>query len=144
MSGIPSAQLALETENHRLRERIAGLERMLAGESAQQSALSDREWSHDGSDQSYKTLAELVQRAPFGIYIVDSQFRIMHINACLGNWTVPQRAAGNRARLGRDNANALAGHGCCRNHRGLSPHPQYRRTALCAQRIQPASRRGIR
>ena len=81
MSGILSAQLALETENHRLRERIAGLERMLAGESAQQSALSDREWSHDGSDQCYKTLAELVQRAPFGIYIVDSQFRIVHINA---------------------------------------------------------------
>ena len=144
MSGIPSAQLALETENHRLRERIAGLERMLAGESAQQSALSDREWSHDGSDQSYKTLAELVQRAPFGIYIVDSQFRIVHINAA--SETGLFRSV--RPVIGRDLAetmrNALAGHGCCRNHRGLSPHPQYRRTALCAQRIQPASRRRIR
>ena len=81
MSGIPSAQLALEIENRRLRERIAGLERMLAGELAQQSALSDRERSKDGVDQSHKNLAELVERAPFGIYIVDSQFRIVHGNA---------------------------------------------------------------
>ena len=81
MSGIPSTQLALETENRRLRERIAGLERMLAGELAHQSALSDGDGPEKPVDQSYKMLAELVERAPFGIYIVDSQFRIAHINA---------------------------------------------------------------
>jgi len=81
MSGMPSAQLALEIENRRLRERIAGLERMPAGELAPQAALSERERPHDGLDRSYELLAELVERAPFGIYIVDSQFSIVHVNA---------------------------------------------------------------
>ena len=85
MSGIPSAQLALENENRRLRERIAELERMLGetqpGESAHQSALSGRKQPEEHVNQSYKMLAELVERAPFGMYIVDSQFRIAHLNA---------------------------------------------------------------
>src|SRR5690242_708267 len=81
MSGIPLAQLALENENRRLRERIAGLERKLAEKLAHQSALSDRNGPEQPLDQSDKMLAELVERAPFGIYIVDSQFRIAHINA---------------------------------------------------------------
>jgi len=79
MSGIPSTQLALENENRRLRERIAGLERMVAGGLAHQSALSDG--PEKPIDQRYKMLAELVERAPFGMYIVDSQFRIAHLNA---------------------------------------------------------------
>ena len=79
MSGIPSAQLTLENENRRLRERIAGLERMVAGGLAHQSALSDG--PEKPVDQRYKMLAELVERAPFGMYIVDSQFRIAHLNA---------------------------------------------------------------
>jgi PAS domain-containing protein len=31
--------------------------------------------------ESKKTFYELVERAPFGIYIVDSDFRIAHMNA---------------------------------------------------------------
>ena len=81
MSGIPSTQLALETENRRLRKQIVELERMLAGELAHQSALSDRDGPETPVDQSHKMLAELVERAPFGIYTVDSQFRIAYINA---------------------------------------------------------------
>src|SRR6185369_7909189 len=81
MSGTLSAQLALENENHRLRERIAELERMLKGELGRQSALSNGNGPEQHVDQSCQILAELVESAPFGIYIVDSQFRIAHLNA---------------------------------------------------------------
>src|SRR5438477_2579624 len=81
MSGTPSTQLALETENRRLRERIAALEQMLAGELAHESALSDGKGSEKPVDESHNMLAELVERAPFGAYVVDSQFRIAHMNA---------------------------------------------------------------
>ncbi len=52
---------------------------MVAGGLAHQSALSDG--PEKPVDQRYKMLAELVERAPFGMYIVDSQFRIAHLNA---------------------------------------------------------------
>src|SRR4051794_38506494 len=81
MSGIPSAQLALENEIRRLREQIAGLEGMLAQETARQSALSEGNGPEKRVDQSHKMLAELFDRAPFGIYIVDSQSCIAHVNA---------------------------------------------------------------
>jgi PAS domain S-box-containing protein len=67
MSGVPSAQLAIENEIHRLRGQIAGLERILAGKTAQESALSDSNGSETPVDESHKVLAELVERAPFGI-----------------------------------------------------------------------------
>ena len=43
--------------------------------------------------QSQKTFSELVERSPFGTYIVDSQFRIALMNASSQERRVPQRAA---------------------------------------------------
>ena len=42
--------------------------------------ISERRRSEQAILQTQKTFYELVERAPFGIYIVDSQFRISHMN----------------------------------------------------------------
>jgi len=53
--------------------------------------------------QSQKTLSELVERAPFGMYIVDSEFRISHMN------TASQTGAFRNVKpvIGRDFAEAM-------------------------------------
>jgi len=50
-----------------------------------------------------QTLAELVERAPFGIYVVDSQFRVAHMNA--GSQTGTFRNV--RPIMGRDLSEAM-------------------------------------
>ena len=43
--------------------------------------VTDRKKAEEQVSRSQRTFSELVERAPFGIYIVDSQFRIAHMNA---------------------------------------------------------------
>jgi len=43
--------------------------------------VTGRKKAEELVSRSQKTFSELVERAPFGIYIVDSQFRIAHMNA---------------------------------------------------------------
>jgi two-component system, cell cycle sensor histidine kinase and response regulator CckA len=43
--------------------------------------ITDRKRAEEDTRRSQKTFSELVERSPFGIYIVDSQFRIAHMNA---------------------------------------------------------------
>ena len=45
-----------------------------------QSDITERKRAEEALSQSQKTFSELVERAPFGIYIVDSQFRIAQMN----------------------------------------------------------------
>jgi PAS domain S-box-containing protein len=47
--------------------------------------ITERKQSEEQLINSQKTFAELVERAPFGIYIVDSQFRIAHMNVASQN-----------------------------------------------------------
>lgn len=42
--------------------------------------ISDRKRTQAAFQQSQKTFQKLIERAPFGIYVVDSQFRIAHMN----------------------------------------------------------------
>jgi len=42
--------------------------------------LTERRRAQEQVRQSQRTFSELVERAPFGIYIVDSEFRIAHMN----------------------------------------------------------------
>ena len=53
--------------------------------------------------QSHKTFSELIERAPFGIYVVDSQFRVAHMN------TSSQTGAFRNVRpvIGRDFSEAM-------------------------------------
>ncbi len=43
--------------------------------------ISERKRTEAALQQSQKTFQELIERAPFGVYVVDSQFRIAHMNA---------------------------------------------------------------
>ena len=43
--------------------------------------ITERKQAEEALSQSQKTFSELIERAPFGIYVVDSQFRIAHMNA---------------------------------------------------------------
>lgn len=43
--------------------------------------ITDNKRAEEQARRSQKTFSELVERAPFGIYVVDSQFRIAHMNA---------------------------------------------------------------
>jgi PAS domain S-box-containing protein len=43
--------------------------------------ISDRKRAEAALEQSRKTFQELIERAPFGVYVIDSQFRIAHMNA---------------------------------------------------------------
>ncbi len=43
--------------------------------------VTERKRAEQALQQSQKTFAELIERAPFGIYVVDAQFRIAHMNA---------------------------------------------------------------
>jgi PAS domain S-box-containing protein len=43
--------------------------------------IAERKQAVEAVKQSHKTLAELIERSPFGTYIVDSQFRIALMNA---------------------------------------------------------------
>jgi PAS domain S-box-containing protein len=43
--------------------------------------ITDRKHAEQALRRSRQTLAELIERAPFGIYVVDSQFRVAQMNA---------------------------------------------------------------
>ncbi|MGE5375505.1 MAG: PAS domain S-box protein [Bacteroidota bacterium] len=43
--------------------------------------ISDRKRTEAALQQSQRTFQELIERAPFGVYVVDSQFRVAHMNA---------------------------------------------------------------
>jgi len=47
--------------------------------------ITDLRKAEEAASRSQKTFSELVERAPFGIYIVDSQFRIAHMNVASQN-----------------------------------------------------------
>ncbi len=47
--------------------------------------ITERKRADEALRQSQETFAELIERAPFGIYVVDSQFRIAHMNASSQN-----------------------------------------------------------
>jgi PAS domain S-box-containing protein len=47
--------------------------------------VTERKLAEEKVRQSQKTFSELVERAPFGIYIVDSQFRIANMNVASQN-----------------------------------------------------------
>lgn len=64
--------VTIHSENHILSAVIDITERKRAGEEQQRLLES--------VSRSQRTFSELVERAPFGIYIVDSQFRIAHMN----------------------------------------------------------------
>jgi PAS domain S-box-containing protein len=56
-------------------------ERRIAGFGAHAAGLAlQRDEAQTQLEQSQKTLHEMVDRAPFGVYIVDSDFRIAHMN----------------------------------------------------------------
>jgi PAS domain S-box-containing protein len=65
--------------------------------------LTDRKRAEEQVSQSQRTFSELVERAPYGIYVVDSQFRIAHMN------TASQTGAFRNVRpvMGRDVGEAL-------------------------------------
>ena len=42
--------------------------------------LTERKKAEERVIQNYKTFSELIERAPFGIYIIDSRFRIAQMN----------------------------------------------------------------
>lgn len=56
-------------------------ERRIADFGAHAAGLAlQRHQAEDRVQQSHRALAELVQRAPFGLYIVDSRFQVAHAN----------------------------------------------------------------
>ena len=106
--------------------------------------ITDRKQAEEQISRSQKTFAELVERSPFGTYVVDSQFRIAHDERLLARGRVPQRAARDRAPFRRGHAHPLARTRRRGNHRPLPPHPRHRRAVLLAALHQPAPRRGNR
>ena len=106
--------------------------------------ITERKQAEEAVSRSQKTFSELVERSPFGIYIVDSQFRIAHDERLLARRSVPQRAARDRARFCRGDAHPLARTRRRGNHRPLPPHARHRRALLLAALPQPAPRRGNR
>ena len=65
--------------------------------------LIEHKRAEEAASRSQRTFFELVERPPFGIYIVDSQFRIAHMNA--GSQTGAFRNV--RPVIGRDFAEAM-------------------------------------
>jgi PAS domain S-box-containing protein len=65
--------------------------------------ITERKKAEEKIIQNQKTFSELVERAPFGIYVVDSQFRIAHMN------TSSQTGAFKNVRpvIGRDFSEAM-------------------------------------
>ena len=65
--------------------------------------VSERKQAEEAVNRSQKTFYELVERSPFGTYIVDSQFRIAHMN------TASQTGAFRNVRpvIGRDFSEAM-------------------------------------
>ncbi|HLO57277.1 MAG TPA: PAS domain S-box protein [Bacteroidales bacterium] len=47
--------------------------------------ITERKKADEALKQSQKTFSELIERAPFGIYVIDSEFRIAHMNASSQN-----------------------------------------------------------
>ncbi len=47
--------------------------------------ITERKQAEEVISQSQKTFSELVERAPFGIYVIDSLFRIAHMNVASQN-----------------------------------------------------------
>jgi PAS domain S-box-containing protein len=81
----------------RARQAVESLNKELRGE------ITERKRTEEQFIQSQKTLFDLVERAPFGIYIVDSRFRIMQMNA--GSQTGAFRNV--QPVIGRDFAEAM-------------------------------------
>ena len=65
--------------------------------------ITDRKLAEEALRRSSTTLSDLVERAPFGMYVVDAQFRIAHMNA--GSQTGAFRNV--RPVIGRDFAEAM-------------------------------------
>ncbi len=59
---------------------IRGSDGAIAGAVVVARDVTKRKQAEDQVRRSQKTFSELVERAPFGIYVVDSQFRIAHMN----------------------------------------------------------------
>ena len=103
--------------------------------------ITERKRAEEAVSRSQKTFYELVERSPFGTYVIDSQFRIAQMNTASQDRSVSERAARDRARFCRSHAHPLARTGRCGNHRHLPPHPRYRRAVLLAAVHQPTPRR---
>jgi PAS domain S-box-containing protein len=65
--------------------------------------ITERKRAEEQVSRSQETFSELVERAPFGIYVVDSRFRIAHMNA--GSQTGAFRNV--RSVIGRDFSEAM-------------------------------------
>ena len=103
-----------------------------------------RKQAEEAVSRSQKTFAELVERSPFGTYIVDSQFRIAMMNAASQNGAFRNVRPVIGRRFRRGHAHPLARTRRRGNHRPLPPHARHRRAVLLAALRQPAPRRGDR
>ena len=65
--------------------------------------ITEHKQAEEAVSRSQRTFSELVERAPFGIYVVDSQFRIAHMN--VGSQAGAFRNV--RPVIGRDFAEAM-------------------------------------
>ncbi len=61
-------------------QMAANLKTVTASKADLEREMSERKKAEEQTNRSQKTFYDLVERAPFGIYIVDSQFRISHMN----------------------------------------------------------------
>jgi PAS domain-containing protein len=89
--------------------------------------ITERKQAEEALKQSHKTFAELIERSPFGTYVVDSRFCIAMMNAS------SQEGAFRNVRpvIGRDFSEAM---------RILWPEPVAgRSSATSATRLRPAS-----
>ncbi len=84
-------------------QMTAGLKAVTASKNDLEKEIEERKKAEDEISRSKKTFAELVERAPFGIYTVDSQFRIAQMN--IGSQTGAFRNV--RPLIGRDFAEAM-------------------------------------
>ncbi len=70
---------------HAFNQMTANLKTVTASKADLEREIVERKKAEEQISQSQKTFSELVERAPFGIYIVDSQFCIAHMNTSSQN-----------------------------------------------------------
>ena len=113
----------------------------IAGAIVAAREITERKRAEEQLIRSQKTFSELVERAPFGIYVVDSQFRIAHMNAGSQNGAFRNV----RPVIGRDFSEAMRilwpEPVAAEIIAALPPHPRNRRALLLAALHQPAPRR---